>query len=88
MVLAMNFKSQEDIDKYYGRKMPDRSELLAQGYKLHHFACHRGYVSRKFPGGIVVPYQGWFGDGYKIYIPRYDSSQYCTVAYWIKEKEL
>ena len=53
-------------------------------YKLHHRATRRGYVSRRSRPG-VEQYSGKFGTGYIVRFPRYDTSRYHTVEYYIKE---
>lgn len=53
--------------------------------KYHHTASMRGYVSRKKLDGIKKPYSGKFGKGYVIIKPRFDSTQYCYVEYYIEE---
>lgn len=63
-----------------------RKELLAAGYKLHHTGSRRGYVSRKTdPDELLAkPYKGRFGEGYTVNTPRYDTTQFVHVEYWIK----
>lgn len=53
-------------------------------YKLHHRAIRRGYISRRKPPK-VEEYSGKYGTGYIARLPRYDSSRYHTVEYYIKE---
>lgn len=48
----------------------------------HHTARARRYVSRKIDG-IVEPYNGKFGAGYKVYAPARDSTRYCYVTYYV-----
>lgn len=57
-------------------------------YKLHHTGSRRGYVSRKVDTDKLIgtEYDGMFGDGFVVYTPRFDTSQYCGVEYWIKVK--
>ena len=58
-------------------------ELEAQGkIILHHTASRRGYVSRKSLGQ-VEQYNGRFGKGYVLLTPRWDTSTYCNVTYYI-----
>lgn len=54
-------------------------------YKYHHTGSCRGYLSRKQPPR-VVPYKGKYGEGYKVYHPRWDTTQYVSVSYYIKVK--
>ena len=49
---------------------------------LHHAALNRGYISRKSEG-TVVDYKGYFGKGFKVFLPNWDSTRYCVVAYYI-----
>ena len=61
-------------------------ELISNSnYYLHHIASARGYVSRK-KEPIVESYNGRFGRGYKVYRPRWDSSQYIYVDYYIEKR--
>lgn len=64
-----------------------RKDLLAAGYKLHHTGSRRGYVSRKTdPGELLAsPYDGRFGKGYTVDAPRFDTTQFVHVEYWIKD---
>ena len=63
-------------------------ELLAMEkegtVRYHHTACHRGYVSRR-GWGEVVPYSGRFGVGYKLLMPRWDTSSHVWVRYYITQ---
>ena len=56
-----------------------------KNFYLHHTALRRGYISRKTEGRVET-YAGKFGKGYVILTPRYDTTQYINVAYYI-EKE-
>lgn len=58
--------------------------ILANGYTVHHTARKRGYVSRKQPDGILIPYSGRFGTGYMLLQPAWDSTQYCFCTYYTK----
>lgn len=51
---------------------------------FHHGAEMRGYISRKWEAGICE-YSGRFGDGYLLVFPRFDTTNYVHVEYWIKE---
>lgn len=53
-------------------------------YKYHHTGSCRGYVSRK-TDGEVKPYSGRFGEGYVVIAPRWDTTQYVSVEYYIKQ---
>ena len=81
--MLLNITSQQQVNRLYG-KMPCEDDLSGLGYKLHHSALSRGYVSRKC-SGIVVPYRGKFGAGYAVFKPRFDTSRFCTVYYYVKE---
>ena len=58
--------------------------IKSQGYKFHHSASVSGYLSRKGEPK-VERYEGCFGSGYKVTKPRWDTIQYVTVEYYIKE---
>lgn len=51
----------------------------------HHTAAARGYISRKIDE-LVKEYNGKFGRGYKVMKPRFDTTQYIYVEYWIVEE--
>lgn len=52
-------------------------------YYFHHAASRRGYESRK-GSGHIEPYSGKFGTGYLLVLPRYDTTRYVRVEYYIK----
>lgn len=57
--------------------------MVAAGQLIeHHTANRRGYVSRK-GSGIVEPYAGRFGAGYVLVSPRWDTTQYVDVTYYV-----
>jgi len=56
-----------------------------QNLKYSHTSLKRGYVSRKNPEGLKVPYNGRFGKGIKILNPNWGSTRYCFVAYYLEE---
>lgn len=58
---------------------------IKQEYVYHHTASARGYISRR-KDGIIEPYKGRFGTGYKIMRPRWDTTQYCYVDYYVKDE--
>ena len=58
------------------------AETMLHGTTYHHTSTARGYVSRK-AACKVVPYNGKFGRGYAVYTPRWDSTKYCNVAYYV-----
>lgn len=53
-------------------------------YYIHHTASRRGYVSRKSEGKIES-YNGRFGVGYILVTPRYDTTQYVNITYYIRK---
>lgn len=58
---------------------------------FHHSATAPGYVSRKADEngntGYVEPYCGRYGRGYRYHYPKWDSTQYHGVDYWIYEED-
>ena len=56
----------------------------SDAYYWHHTGSRRGYESRKSEGHIES-YKGRFGEGYIIISPRYDTTQYVNVEYYIKK---
>jgi len=58
-------------------------EIKAAGYKYHHSASRRGYLSRK-GGAKIEEYKGRFGEGYAVITPRFDTTQYVTITYYVK----
>ena len=58
-------------------------EQVKREYRHHHRASRRGYLSRKCEG-TVEPYKGRFGKGYIIVTPRWDSTQYVNIDYYVK----
>ena len=60
-------------------------QLLEQhGYKFHHEAYFRGYVSRK-TAGYLSAYEGRFGKGLILDYPNWNSTTYSFRNYYIKE---
>lgn len=53
--------------------------------RLHHTASRRGYVSRR-SSGKVEEYNGRFGNGYIIVRPRWDTTQYVYIEYYVDQK--
>lgn len=51
-------------------------------YTLHHTASRRGYESRK-GNGHIENYTGRFGTGYIVVTPRWDTTQYVDIAYYV-----
>lgn len=56
--------------------------MLDNGYREHHKATMRGYVSRK-KDYVINPYVGRFGIGFKVLKPRFDSTQYIDCTYFV-----
>ena len=64
-----------------------RNELKnSKKYNLHHTGSARGYVSRKanIDSLKAKKYDGKFGKGYTVKTPRWDTTQYVNVEYWIE----
>lgn len=59
-------------------------EEITKTMKLHHIASRRGYISRK-SAGEVETYKGKFGEGYIILRPRWDTTNYVYVEYYIAD---
>lgn len=53
-------------------------------YTVHHTASRKGYESRK-GNGHIEPYNGKFGKGYIHVQPRWDTSQYVNITYYIEK---
>lgn len=64
-----------------------RKDLTKHGYTLVHKGSRRGYVSRKAVLGELPakPYKGRYGEGYTVETPRFDTTQYCDIEYWVKK---
>lgn len=58
--------------------------INGQRYELHHIATAKGYISRKVDE-VLEEYAGRFGTGYAVHYPRFDTTNYHYVAYYIKE---
>ena len=67
----------ERMNKEYVAK-----EELLKHCKYSHSALARGYISRKIKG-IIVPYKGKYGVGYKVCCPNPDSTRYYIVNYFL-----
>ena len=62
------------------------NELEAGGYRYHHSAYARGYVSRvNYPD--VRQYDGRYGRGYKVLLPSRNSTRYAVVEYYIQTED-
>ena len=60
-----------------------REELLNEGYREHHTAWCRGYISRK-EDYRDYHYKGRFGEGWTVERPSRDSSYYHYITYFVK----
>lgn len=58
--------------------------LIANGYKYHHTAMHRGYITRK-KLCKASRYNGRLGKGIILDIPSYKGTQFHYRAYWFKD---
>lgn len=58
-------------------------EQVKREYRFHHRALRRGYLSRKCEG-IVEQYKGRYGKGYIIVTPRWGTTQYVNIDYYVK----
>lgn len=61
-----------------------KSKVETGELRYHHSATRRGYVSRKNPDGVIEKYNGKFGTGYKRILPRWDTTCYVTVEYYVE----
>lgn len=61
--------------------------LSEHGYKYHHTEPRRNYVSDRQRAFNAYMYNGKYGEGYIIETPRYNTTNYCWISYFIKEKE-
>ena len=66
--------------------MHNLQDLMTAGFKPHHTALTAGYV-RKASSGIVLPYDGRFGKGFKLLTHNPNSTRYCWVTYLIQPEE-
>lgn len=57
-------------------------ESLKANYTEHHTASRRGYCSRKTTG-YAEPYEGRFGKGYIWVSPRWDTTCYVNITYFV-----
>lgn len=58
-------------------------QLIKLGYREHHTATERGYISRKIDH-VTTEYNGRFGSGYKVHYPRFDTNNFHYVTYYVK----
>ena len=59
--------------------------MYNNGYREHHKASMRGYVSRK-KDYVIKPYVGRFGIGFKVLHPRFDTTQYIDCTYFVLQE--
>ena len=64
--------------------MDIESIIATRGLIRHHTATMRGYVSRKVPAGQVREYSGRFGVGVAHVAPRWDTTRFVTVTYYVR----
>lgn len=58
-------------------------ELIAEGkVREYHTASRLGYVSRR-SNGKVEAYKGRYGEGFIHITPRWDTTQYVYITYYI-----
>lgn len=62
-----------------------KASEIPSNYVYHHSATRRGYVSRKVLDPEAEPYSGRFGRGYVVRLPRWDTTQYVTVDYYVEQ---
>ena len=62
------------------------NKLEASGYRYHHSAYFRGYVSRvDYPD--VKQYDGKYGRGVKVLLPSHRSTRYAVAEYYIQTED-
>lgn len=60
------------------------AKIDAGELKKHHTATAAGYISRR-PGGVrAYAYAGKFGRGFVVCSPRFDTTKYFNVTYYIE----
>lgn len=59
-------------------------EELRNNYHEHHTASRLGYCSRKI-SGYAEPYKGKFGKGYIWVSPRFDTTRFCNITYFVED---
>ena len=57
-------------------------DVIGSGCTFHHTATRAGYESRRGHGHFE-PYSGRFGAGYVYVRPRYDTSRYVYIDYYL-----
>lgn len=79
----LTFEQYCDLCATYGEFFP--VECNGKFYMYHHAACAGGYVSRVKDAELSFEvYDGRFGRGYRLHLPRFDSTRYHTVVYYIE----
>jgi len=77
-------KTTAELNAFLAELMNDGFCVDYKVYREHHSAYERGYVSRK-SDGYMKPYKGRFGNGYKRYMPCFNTNRYCWITYFIEE---
>jgi len=72
-----------NVGPEFGGDMDIKAIAEQRGLVFHHRAMARGYLSRKGIGK-VVEYKGKFGEGVAHMTPRWDTTRYITVDYYIR----
>ena len=62
----------------------DEIDTYIATHNPHHTATAAGYISRRL-ARVIEPYNGRFGRGFVARYPRYDTTRYHTVEYYIFE---
>lgn len=57
--------------------------INGQRYELHHTATAKGYISRKVVEELEE-YTGKYGKGYRVHRPRFDTTNYHYVNYYVE----
>ena len=78
-------RAKEQIQNFEREYIMKTIAEIESTMRLHHTASRRGYVSRRTEGK-VEQYEGRFGKGYIIVLPRWDTTQYVTLKYYIEEE--
>lgn len=80
-------KNNNTISELFYIKATDLDHFMdSRGYRLHHSATTRCYVSRKSEMRRVETYKGRFGEGYIVYTPNWRSTNYSYIVYYIKKE--
>lgn len=64
-------------------------QKLEQTHYVHHTSAAKGYISRVYHvSGDIEEYNGKFGKGFKVHSPRWDTTQYHYVTYYIEKEHV